>query len=121
MQKLKFLDDRVHGILDYGVVLILALAPVGLGITGASAILCYALAVIHLVMTVLTDMPLGVVKVIPLKVHAAIELVVGLALIFVGWIFGDLLLSGQLFFTVMGALIFFVWVASNYGDRTRVP
>jgi len=121
MARLKFLNDRIHGILDYGVVLVLALAPTVLGIADASAMLCYVLAVVHLAMTVLTDMPLGIVKVIPMKVHAAIELVVGLALIVVGWIFSDLLRSGQLFFTVMGAAIFFVWVASNYGDRARVP
>jgi len=119
MSKLKFLNDRVHGMLDYGVVLALALAPVGFGITDASAILCYALAAIHLAMTLLTDMPLGIVKLIPLKLHAAVELVVGFALIAVAWIFGELLRSGQLFFTVMGAAIFFVWVASNYGDRAR--
>ena len=121
MARLKFLNDRIHGILDYGVVLVLALAPTVLGIADASAMLCYVLAVVHLAMTVLTDMPLGIVKVIPMKVHAAIELVIGLALIVVGWIFSDLLRSGQLFFTVMGAAIFFVWVASNYGDRARVP
>jgi hypothetical protein len=115
MEKLKFLSDKVHGILDYGVVIIFALAPSLLGIAGISALLCYALAVIHLMMTLLTDMPLGVVKVIPLKLHGAIELVVGLALIVVAWVIPDLA-SGQLFFTLMGAIIFFVWVSSNYGD-----
>ena len=29
----------------------------------------------------------------------------------------DLLASGQLFFTLMGAIIFFVWASSNYGDK----
>jgi hypothetical protein len=115
MEKLKFLSDKMHGILDYGVVIIFALAPSLLGIVGTAALLCYALAVIHLVMTLLTDMPLGVVKVIPIKLHGTIELIVGLALIVVAWTISDLM-SGQLFFTLMGAVIFFVWVSSNYGD-----
>jgi hypothetical protein len=116
MEKLKFLSDKVHGILDYGVVIIFAVAPSLLGIVGTAALLCYALAVIHLVMTLLTDMPLGAVKVIPIKLHGTIELIVGLALIVLAWAI-PALISGQLFFTLMGAVIFFVWVSSNYGDQ----
>jgi hypothetical protein len=115
MDKLKFLSDRMHGILDYGVVVIFALAPGLLGIAGLAALLCYALAVIHLLMTALTDMPLGIVKVLPIRLHGTIELIVGLALIVVAWTI-PALVSGQLFFTLMGAIIFFVWVSSNYGD-----
>jgi uncharacterized membrane protein YhaH (DUF805 family) len=117
MQKLKFLNDRMHGILDYGVVVIFLLAPALLSITGPSALLCYGLAVIHLLLTLLTDMPLGWKKVIPLQLHGTLELLVGLALVIVPWILSDLLQSGQLFFTLMGAIIFVVWVSSNYGDK----
>ena len=115
MEKLKFLSDKVHGILDYGVVIIFALAPSLIGIVGTAAWLCYALAAIHLAMTIFTNMPLGVVKIIPIKLHGTIELIVGLALIVAAWTISDLE-SGQLFFTLMGAIIFFVWVSSNYGD-----
>lgn len=118
MGKLKFLSDKMHGILDYGVVIIFALAPTVLGIVGPSALLCYALAVIHLLLTAFTDMPMGVVKAVPLKLHGTIELLVGLALIVVAWVI-PALYSGQLFFTLMGAVIFFVWVSSNYGDPVR--
>jgi len=55
------------------------------------------------------------VKIIPIKLHGTIELIVGLALIVVAWTISDVE-SGQLFFTLMGAIIFFVWVSSNYGD-----
>jgi hypothetical protein len=116
---MKFITDKVHGVLDYGVVIIFALAPTLLGIDGMSAWICYILAVVHLVMTILTDMPLGVLKTVPLKLHGFVELIVALALIAVAWIFSALQ-SGQLFFTLMGAVIFFVWVSSNYGDKTRL-
>jgi hypothetical protein len=115
MQRFRFLTDRVHGVLDYGVVLIFALAPSLLGITGTAAVQSYLTAGVQLVMTLCTDMPLGVVKLIPLKVHGTVELVVGLALIAMAWTVSSLE-SGQLFFTLMGAIIFFVWVSSNYGD-----
>jgi hypothetical protein len=117
MKKFRFLNDAIHGILDYGVVIIFALAPMLLGLVGPSASLCYLLAVVHLIVTVLSDMPFGVKKLIPMPWHGHLELVVGLALVICPWVFSDLLASGQLFFTLMGAIIFFVWASSNYGDK----
>lgn len=115
MQKFRFLTDRVHGVLDYGVVTIFVLAPSLFGLTGTAALQSYITSGVHLTMTFFTDMPLGVVKFIPLKVHGTVELIVGLALIALAWTIPGLQ-SGQLFFTLMGAIIFFVWVSSNYGD-----
>lgn len=121
MKKPRFLNDTIHAVLDYGVVVVFALAPVLLGITDASAILCYGLAAVHLAMTLLTDMPYTLKKVIPMQVHGSVELVVGLALVIAPWMFSALLYSGQLFFTLMGSLIFLVWVSSNYGDKKFPP
>ena len=49
--------------------------------------------------------------------HGHLELVVSLALVICPWVFSTLLESGQLYFTLMGAIIFFVWASSNYGDK----
>lgn len=117
MRKFKFLSDAIHGVLDYGVVAIFALAPTLLGLEGPSAALSYLLAIVHLIVTLLSDMPLGVKKLIPMPWHGHLELVVSLALVICPWVFPDLLASGQLFFTLMGAIIFFVWASSNYGDK----
>jgi hypothetical protein len=117
MKKFKFLNDTIHGVLDYGVVIIFAVAPTLLGIAGPSAGLCYMLAAVHLLVTILSDMPFGAKKLIPMLWHGHLELVVGLALVIAPWVFSDLLASGQLFFTLMGAVIFFVWATSNYGDK----
>ena len=117
MKKFRFLSDAIHGVLDYGVVIIFALAPMLLGLTEFSATLCYLLAVVHLIVTILSDMPFGIKKLIPMLWHGHLELVVSLALLICPWLFADLLASGQLFFTLMGAVIFFVWASSNYGDK----
>jgi hypothetical protein len=117
MKKVKFLNDSIHGILDYGVVIIFALAPEVLGIDGPSAMLSYLLAAVHLGVTLLSDMPFSLKKLVPMSWHGHLELVVGLALVIAPWVFRDLLASGQLFFTLMGAVIFFVWATSNYGDK----
>ena len=46
------------------------------------------MAAIHLTMTLLTAFPLGVAKVIPVKLHKLIETIVGPVLIAVPWILG---------------------------------
>ncbi len=59
---MKILNTSIHGILDYATVIAFASAPTLLGFSGAPAMLAYLLAAIHLAMTVLTDMPLGLVS-----------------------------------------------------------
>jgi hypothetical protein len=55
----KIISDTANGILDYLTVAIFVLAPSILRLTGFAALVSYALAAIHLAMTLLTDMPLG--------------------------------------------------------------
>ena len=117
MKKPRLLNDAIHAVLDYGVVVTFAVAPSLLGITGPSAVLCYGLAVVHLLLTLFSDMPFSAMKLIPMAWHGHLELVVSFALVICPWVFPDLLASGQLFFTLMGAIIFFVWATSNYGDK----
>ena len=78
---MKIISDQMHGALDYLTVIIFALAPNLIGLTGIAAVVSYALAIIHLSMTVATKMPLGVFKIIPIKLHAIVELIVGPVLV----------------------------------------
>lgn len=115
---MKVISDTTHGILDYATVGLFALAPSVLGLTGTAALISYALAGIHLAMTVLTDMPLGVIKVIPMKLHALVELLVGPTLVIGALALPALFAGGQGFFVAAGVLIFVVWLLSNYGPAT---
>jgi hypothetical protein len=85
---MKILSPRIHGYLDYLVVVWFLAAPTLFGLTGVAANISYALAIIHLALTVLTAFPLGVVKVIPLQFHGAIEFIVSFALIALPWVLG---------------------------------
>jgi hypothetical protein len=120
-KNVKIISDNAHGALDYLTVVIFALAPMVLGLTGLSALISYALAAIHLAMTLFTNMPLGVVKIIPIRAHALVELLVG-PVLFVGALAApNLLGNGRIFFLLMGIVILAVWLLSNYGrpDSTR--
>lgn len=112
---MKVVSDTSHGILDYVTVALFALAPTVFGLTGTAALISYALAGIHLAMTVLTDMPLGIVKIIPFKLHAIVEMLVGPVLVIGALAFPDLVRGGQAFFIAAGFVIMAVWATSHYG------
>src|ERR1700739_1266361 len=112
---MKIISDQMHGVLDYVTVIIFALAPSLIGLTGIAAAVSYALAVIHLAMTLATNMPLGVVKIIPMKLHSIVELIVGPVLLLGGLLAPTLPTASRTFFVVMGLVIFAVWGLSSYG------
>lgn len=112
---MKIISDQMHGALDYLTVIIFALAPSLIGLTGIAAVVSYALAIIHLSMTVATQMPLGVFKIIPIKLHAIVELIVGPVLVVGGLVAPTLSTESRTFFVLMGVVIFAVWALSSYG------
>ena len=111
---MKILNASTHGILDYATVIAFASAPTLLGFSGAPAMLAYALAGVHLTMTVLTDMPLGLVKIIPMRLHALVEMLVGPTLITAAVLAPSLLMGAQVFFIASGIAICAVWLLSDY-------
>jgi hypothetical protein len=104
---MKVISDTAHGILDYLTVAIFALAP--------SILVSYALAAIHLAMTLLTNMPLGVFKIIPMRLHALVEMLVGPVLVVAALVLPTVLGDKREFFLVMGLVILAVWLLSSYG------
>ncbi|WP_412069254.1 hypothetical protein [Rubrivirga sp. IMCC43871] len=109
------LSPRLHGVIDYVAVALFALAPSLLGLDGLAATLSYALAAIHLLMTLATAFPLGVVALVPFRLHGTVELAVGGALVLAGVLAFDGAAQG--FFVAMGAVILAVWAATTYdGD-----
>jgi hypothetical protein len=115
---MKIISDTTHGILDYLTVAIFVLAPGVLGLTGFAALVSYALAAIHLVMTLLTNMPLGVLKIIPIRLHSVVEMLVGPVLVVAALALPNLLGDKRGFFLVMGLVILAVWLLSSYGRPT---
>jgi len=115
---MKILTGKIHGYLDYLVVIIFLLAPCVLGFSQIPMIISYSLAGIHLLLTLLTDFPLGVIKLVPLKLHGIIELIVGLCLIALPFVlnFGAEP-AAQYFYIANGAVILLVWFLTDYGKK----
>jgi hypothetical protein len=110
---MKIISSEAHAALDYLTVVIFALAPTVIGLSGTAAIISYVLAVVHLSMTLVTDMPFSLVKIVPIKLHALVELVVGPVLV-IGGLLLEFPTPARTFFVVMGAIIFAVWLLSSY-------
>lgn len=109
-----------HGVIDYAMVLILAIGPGVAGFRGKQAALCYTLAAILLALTFLTRFPLGVLRHVGFPMHGAIELLVGILMILFPWIsnFARGVLSRN-FFVAVGALIILIWFLTDYRGLRR--
>ena len=110
---------RLHGWLDDFVVLIYVAGAFALGLHGAAFAIAIGGAVVHFLLTRLTDYPQGTWKLIPFRAHAFIELAEGLCVLAASLAFaGDSppaqRLVDHLFLGAMGASQLGAFALSNY-------
>jgi len=118
---MKFISPKVHGIIDYLVVVFLLISPTIFGFTGLLATFTYALGGVHLLLTILTAYSVGLVKVIPLALHGLIEFVVGIVLIVLAYTLFKDDATGKLFYIVFGTVVLLTWLVTDYtGNTTTV-
>jgi hypothetical protein len=84
------ISRRTHGILDYVVGLILILAPSLLGLQPGSpeARVPFLLGWAALIYSVLTRYELGLIKVLPFKLHLGLDMLSGIFLALSPWLLG---------------------------------
>ena len=114
---MKIISSKVHGILDYITVIVFAIAPAVLDLTGIPMALSYTLAIVHLLMTLLTDFSMGYFKLIPLKFHGWVEFAVGIIIPLTPFVLGFKGVS-MYFYVFTGCLIFIVGLLSHYEENT---
>ncbi len=112
---MKFITAKAHGVLDYVVVLLFSVAPTLFHFSTLPATISYALAGVHLALTLFTNFPLGIVKLVPFTLHGYIEALVGPCLVILPFV---LRLTAEtpalIFYVVCGIVIFSVWLLTNY-------
>ncbi|MBP6367958.1 MAG: hypothetical protein KBA82_12130 [Nitrosomonas sp.] len=117
---MKVISPRTHGYLDFLTVVIFLLAPTLLGLGQLSAILAYSLAVVHLIVTLASDFPFGVVKLIPFTVHGWIERMVGPLLIAIPFVLNFSTEEvARNFYIAMGIIIIVVGMLTNYQAEVK--
>lgn len=114
---MKIISPTQHGYFDYVTVVLFLVAPTFIGLTGMAGTIAYALAGIHLAVTLVTDFPLGIAKLLPFRVHGWVERVVGPTLVLLPFI---LSFEGPArgFYIVVGLVIILLGVLTDY-ERTQ--
>ncbi|KIC36024.1 SPW repeat domain-containing protein [Leisingera sp. ANG-M7] len=88
---LRFVTRTIHAYLDYPVAIALMGLPflLGLGESNPLALwLSVATGIAAFVLTVLTDHHLGLIRVLPYKLHLTVDLIVGLTFLAAPFVFG---------------------------------
>ena len=113
------ISPAVHRVLDLLTFLAFVLAPTLFHLVGRTATLAYALAVVHLLITLATHFPGHARYPIPFRAHGIIELLVGVALVVVPsirhWTHG-----ARVFYPAMGVAILLVWALTRYAGPRAV-
>ena len=114
------LNSKIHGVIDYVVVLFLLASPSQFQFPEVTSAVTYMLGGIHLVLTLSTNFELGVFKFIPLKIHGLVELTVSFALVGVAFYLGktDGAISRN-FYLLFAFAVFLTWIVSDYQSSTR--
>lgn len=112
------INSKIHGVIDYLVVVFLWLSPSIFNLPELTQIFTYTLGGIHLGLTLFTNFELGLLKVIPFKIHGWIELVVSIALIGVAFYLGSI--DGEFsrnYYLAFAIAVFLTWLLTDYGTK----
>ncbi len=115
---MKLISAKIHGILDYVTVLFLVASPSLFAMSDTARYFTYTLSAVHLVLTFLTNFDMGLIKLVPLKLHGMIELLVSFVLAGISFYFrseGDAI--AFYFYLVFAIVLFIVWILSDYSGK----
>jgi len=119
---MRFINARIHGILDVVTILFLALGPFLFSLGGAPATIAWTFAAVHLVLVLLTRYPMGRWKTVPFVVHGIFELIAGVLLLTMpvlgGYAPGS---PARRFYTIAGAFVLIVWALTAYRSADESP
>jgi hypothetical protein len=88
---MRFITTKMHGIVDYIVGIILFFAPSLFGFAdfgGAAVTIPQILGIAILIVTLLTRFEVGLIKLIPMKLHLAFDYLGSILLLTSPWLFG---------------------------------
>ena len=118
---MKILSPSAHGVLDYITAIFFGMAPFLFELEHPYSTAFYVLGAGYLLIALMTDYPLGWMRVIPFPVHGMMELLSGLAFIALPFLFGfsdEAPVVRNLF---VGSGIFFLlsWLITDWKAQTH--
>ena len=114
------LSPEVHAIVDYITILVLFISPIAFQFQSFGSFFTYLLATVHLLITLSTNFPGGVFKIIPLKIHGLFELLVSFALVGISiWFKASGDTTASYFYLGFSVVLFAFWMVSDYKAATK--
>jgi len=86
---MKLISTKTHGVLDYLVGIFLIVSPwiFGLNPTDAEGIIFIVLGIMAVVYSIFTNYELGLIRIIPVKIHLMLDVLSGIVLAASPWLF----------------------------------
>ena len=112
---MKIISSKAHGILDYATAVFLLLSPTLFKMEGELTTITYLLGVVHFTLTILTNFEVGLIKVIPFRIHGLIEVVVALGLAALAfWFYNNTNEFGFYFYMALAVIIMIVFILTDF-------
>jgi hypothetical protein len=112
---MKILSPRAHGYIDFLVVIGFVGGPAVFELEGLPVKIAHCLALVHLLLTSLTNFPMGLIKLIPFPLHGLLEFAVAIVLFALPWVAG---FSGdesaRYFYVGAGACVLLAFLITDY-------
>ncbi|MEO1251608.1 MAG: hypothetical protein AAFW81_04590 [Pseudomonadota bacterium] len=114
---MRFINDQLHGVIDYLAALALIIAPFVLGFTGLAQLLSVAAGVALIIYSLLTSYSLSARKAIPFNIHLMIDFLAGAAFVAAPFVLGFEGLV-KTYFLVMGGAVILVVLLTDPNTAT---
>ncbi|MGA9648712.1 hypothetical protein [Pedobacter sp.] len=111
---MKIITSKFHAILDFVLIIALLASPSIFELSSSAATLCYALGVIHFLLTIITDFSGGIFKIVNLKLHGLVEVAVSILLVILAFTFFKGNLVDEIYFACLGLLILIIFTLTDY-------
>lgn len=111
---MKIITPKFHAIIDFVLIILLLASPNIFHLSNTASTLCYALAIIHFLLTIITDFKGGIFKIVHLKLHGLIELAVSILLVILAFTFFKGNLADEIYFACLGLLILIIFTLTDY-------
>lgn len=111
---MKIISPKIHVVLDYIVALFLIIAPNLIDLSANAAIFSMVLGIIHFLLTVVTIIKGGVLKLVPFPIHGIIELIVSITLGILAFTLFGSHMADHFYYAGLAVAIFLVYILTDY-------
>lgn len=123
-QAMKLISPKLHGLIDYSLIIFLFVSPTLMGLPKYGASYIYAIATGQLLLTIVTDYSYGMFRMVSLKMHQVIELIIAVGMIIAAFTLFQYDELSKPFYLGLGIFWLIVVIFTDYNksrDAVKAP